>query len=278
MRKKVLTLENWRMLVGINPTTHSPLDKLTGITSLSTNCLMCDSCIRLHKQGVEQKKKRNKLKKEIQKQEERIKRQQKKAKPNMDIIKDATDKRKELIYKINEIKVLVCGYCFADNTLKRRKSMQDPLTANTEILTSRVLEDDEIPFINRVVFRYESFGDLQNVIHAINYINIAKRNPQCTFAWWTKRPTLIQKAMDQLGIEKLPKNIIVIFSSYCVNECNTEIAGVFDFINVVFTVYDRYYLEVNKDVDINCGDRQCLGCMMCYTKHDKVVYVNELVK
>lgn len=278
MRKKTLTLENWRAFVGINPTTHAPLDKLTGITSLSTNCLLCDNCKRLHSIGIKQKKEKERLKKLIKNQEERIKRQKKKAKPNIDIINDATDKRNELIHEINKIKVLVCGYCFADNTLKRRTNMQNPLSVNTEILTSRILCDDEIPFINRLVFRYESFGDLNNVTHAINFINIARENPHCTFAWWTKKPVLIRKAMNELGIDRLPENIVCIFSSYYVNEINTKIAEYFDFINIVFTVFDGYYLEEHPDVEITCGNRQCLGCMLCYTKHDDVVYVNELVK
>ena len=94
-RKKALTLENWGEYVGINPTTHSSKDKLTGVTSVSTNCKTCVSCVNLHELGQEQKATKDEIKKAIQKQESRIKRQMAKPekKRNLDILKDAESKR-----------------------------------------------------------------------------------------------------------------------------------------------------------------------------------------
>ena len=279
-REKALTLENWGEYIGINPTNHSSRDKLTGITSLSTNCKTCVSCINLHELGKEQKVKKEELKKSIKNQESRIKRQLVKepSKRNLAIIEDAGTKRAELIHEINQIRVLVCGYCFANNLLDYKKNIQNPLDKNTEILTSRILEDNEIPFVNRIVFRFESFGDLHNITQAINYILIAKKNKQTTFAWWTKKPSYIKKAMEELNIKELPKNIVVIFSSYYVNEVNTEIVKHFPFINIVFTVFDKYYLEEFPNTEIHCGANQCLSCLKCYRKYNEVVYINELVK
>lgn len=279
-REKALVLENWNSYVGINPTTHSSTDKLAGITSLSTNCKSCNQCINLHNKGLEQKATKEGLKKEIHKQDERIKRQMKKPedKRNMDIIQDATEKRKKYVHEINKIKVLVCGYCFANNLLEFKKNIQTPLDKNTEILTSRILEDSEIPVINRMVFRFESFGDLHNTTQAINYIKIAENNPHCVFAWWTKRPQLIKKAMEKMELETMPENIIVIFSSYYVNEINKQIASKYDFIKVVFTVFDKYYLEEHPEITIHCGTRQCMACLKCYTKRSETIYINELVK
>ena len=282
-REKALVLENWSDIVGIHPTTHSATDKLAGITSLSTNCKSCDSCIKLHKHGLEQKKRYDELKKLIKNQENRIKNQLKKPenKRNYNIINDATEKRKELVHEINQIDVLVCAFCFADSLLDYKKNIQIGLDKNTEILTSRILEDSEIPFINRMMFRFESFGDLHNTTQAINYINIASKNPHCNFAWWSKRPYIIQAAMDKLGIDKLPENIIPVYSSYYMNRIDTEIHKKYSFIKIVFTVFDKYYLEEHTEITINCGSRQCMACLNCYKKRleeNEIFYVNELVK
>lgn len=281
-REKALVLENWKDYKGISPTTHSNRDKLAGITSLNTNCKKCDNCIMLHEKGLIQKAIRESIKKEIHKQDARIKRQMSKPedKRNFQILEDAQAKRKDLVHKLNKTDVLICAFCFANNLLEFKKNIQNPLDKNTEILTSEILEDNEIPFINRMVFRFESFGDLHNTIQAINYIKIAVKNPHCTFAWWSKRPNIIADAMKQLEIENLPNNIVCIFSSYYLNKINREITKKYDFINVVFTVFDKYYLEEHPEIEIHCGSRQCLNCLKCYTRREKgnVIYINELVK
>ena len=280
-REKALSLDNWKLQEnGIHVTTHSITDKLTGINSISTNCKSCGNCIYLHDKGLDQKAQKDILKAAIDRQEERIKRQLEKPEEsrNHEILEDAKTERKALIKAINKIKVLVCAYCFANTTIERRPSVEDALQRNTEILTKRLLDPEEIPFFNRVFFRFESFGDLHNAIQAQNYITIAARNTHCNFAWWTKRPQLIKKAMENMGIEKLPENIIVIFSSYYVNHINTEISGKYDFIKVIFTVFDKYYLEEHPEITIHCGSRQCMGCLKCYTRRQEVIYINELVK
>ena len=281
-REKVLVLENWSEYVGIHPTTHSKTDKLAGITSINTSCMLCGNCVYLHNKGIEQKAIRDGIKSEIKKQDARIKRQLAKPedKRNFQILEDAQEKRRELVHKLNKTDVLICGFCFANNLLNYKKNIQIPLEQNTVILTSRVLDDSEIPFINRLFSRFESLGDLHNVTHAINYIKIASKNPHCTFAWWSKRPNIVKQAMEQLGITELPKNIVFIFSSYYLNKINKEITKTYDFINVVFTVFDKYYLEEHPDIEIHCGSRQCLGCLKCYTRREKgdVIYINELVK
>lgn len=279
-REKANVIENSNL---IHFTNHSPADKLAGLNSISTNCKLCDNCIMLHKKGLEQKAVRAGLIELIEKEDARIDRQFKKTdktKINMDIVNDARKKRADLIHKLNKIHVLVCAFCFADNTLEMRPSVAKALTRNTELLTTKILDLNEIPFINRLFFRFESFGDLHNTIQAINYINIARKNPNCTFAWWTKRPAIIEQAMKELEITELPANIICIFSSYYLNRINTEIHKRFDFINIVFTVFDKWYLIEHPEIEITCGKRQCMNCFQCYTKPEKgtVIYINELVK
>ena len=50
----------------------------------------------------------------------------------------------------------------------------------------------------------------------------------------------------------------------------------FWFVDHVFTVYDKDYIEANN-VNVNCGARSCLGCQHCYRK-DTEFYVNEKLK
>ena len=57
---------------------------------------------------------------------------------------------------------LVCSHCYAQRQMKRYKNLNACLERNTEILTSRILKEAEIPMINASFFRFESFGDLIN--------------------------------------------------------------------------------------------------------------------
>ena len=53
---------------------------------------------------------------------------------------------------------LVCSHCYAQRQMKRYKNLNACLERNTEILTSRILKEAEIPMINASFFRFESFG------------------------------------------------------------------------------------------------------------------------
>jgi hypothetical protein len=76
----------------------------------------------------------------------------------------------------------VCSHCYAATYMKMRKSLQDHLSKNADILTARLLKEREIPVTNANVFRFESFGDLYNATHLANYVLICERNPYTNFA------------------------------------------------------------------------------------------------
>ena len=170
----------------------------------------------------------------------------------------------------HNIKGLICNKCYSIAFNKYRKNLKEKLKRNTEILTSEIIPVENIPFINDIYFRIESFGDLQNVTQAINYINLIKVNTHVNFAWWTKNPVFIKKAFDQLGIEK-PHNVQIVFSCPCINkEIDIKIVQkVFPFIDKVFTVFDDDFIAEN-DIDINCGKRHCIECQNCYKKGGNV--------
>lgn len=166
----------------------------------------------------------------------------------------------------------ICSKCYAKSLVAFRKSLRKVLEKNTRVLTSIVIPVKYWPVINDRVFRFESFGDLNNSIQVINYFNFCLKNPETLFALWTKNPEFIAAAIAD-GHAK-PENLIIIQSSKHINVVDEPR---YDFIDGVFTVYDAEYIE-KHDIAINCGARHCLSCMRCYTKHEGVFYINEKLK
>lgn len=167
-------------------------------------------------------------------------------------------------------KGMICEKCFAMKTTARYKKLAEHLKENYELLTGRVLDDDELPRFSFAVgmVRIESFGDIANEIQAINYINIARVNETVRFGWWTKNPAFIAKALKVLGIEK-PENIRIIYSSPVINDpvSYDRVVKAFPFVDSVFTVYDKKTIA-EKNININCGARSCGACGRCYFGHD----------
>lgn len=165
----------------------------------------------------------------------------------------------------------VCFFCFSQNQMKRFPSMEKPLQENYRILTGSILPFDMLPIINALYFRFEAFGDLGNATQAKNYFNICYKNPNVNFALWTKNPDYIAQAIAD-GYDK-PDNLNIILSSLFTNK---ERKNVFPFVDKVFTVYDPDYIKENN-VPINCGERKCLDCLLCYKKNG-VEVINEKLK
>lgn len=168
---------------------------------------------------------------------------------------------------------LVCSHCYAQRQMKIYKNLEKCLRRNTEILTTHVLEKDEIPFINAAFFRFESFGDLNNEIQVENYFNIAKKNKHTKFALWTKNPWIIEKVINNGG--KKPSNLQIVYSSPVINMCDDK-QTVYPFIDKIFTAYSKEYIKENN-IDINCGAKSCLACHRCYVK-SKEKFINEKLK
>ena len=169
----------------------------------------------------------------------------------------------------------VCSKCYAETYMKMRKALKDHLEDNAKIMTTRLLEDNEIPVTNAQIFRFESFGDLWNAIHLQNYLLICERNPYTNFALWTKNTWILDEVFNKMGIKK-PDNLSIVVSSPLLNKQMELDREKFWFVDHVFTVYDKKFIAEN-DVEINCGSNDCLGCRNCYYK-DTDFYVNEQLK
>lgn len=160
----------------------------------------------------------------------------------------------------------VCEKCYARKLLGFRPSVKNCLERNYKILTSEVIPVDDMPHINYAFFRIESFGDLGNTTHAINYLSLIKRNPYVNFGWWTKSPDFVAEAFDKTGYEK-PANLQIIRSSMYIDK---PVKNKYWFVDKTFTVYSKQAVKEGKVV-INCQktpDKKCINCLKCYLPND----------
>lgn len=184
----------------------------------------------------------------------------------------------DLCMKRAENKDCICHYCYSQNMNKFMKTLRENLIKNTDILTTRILSDEEIPYINAPLgmFREEAFGDLVNEIQVVNYFSFARLNPHCKVALWTKNPWIIESAIKKYNLIK-PENLRIIGSSYFLNTPMTAFYKRYWFIDNVFTVYTKKFIAENHIV-INCGGKSCASCRACYDGTHASYEINELLK
>jgi len=156
----------------------------------------------------------------------------------------------------------ICGKCYSHKMLNTfRKSCVPAFQHNSELMKD-LIDWDLLPIINQAYFRFNGHGELINLNHYKNIINIAKKNPHCTFTLWTKRASIVRQ------IAHVPVNLILIFSNPRID----KVIGVPRGFNKVFN-------NVNKDSGINqnCTGKKCMDCLMCY-KHNGTNVIIEAVK
>ena len=172
----------------------------------------------------------------------------------------------------------ICQHCYANSLQEFRSSMHDCFKRNTEILTATIIPDSDLPYLfsETGMFRFEAFGDLVNEIQVVNYFHIAAANPHMDCALWTKNPWIIENAIKAYNLVK-PSNLIIIGSSYFVNKPMEDYFKKFDFIDYIFTVYDKKFVKANN-IDINCGSRSCATCQKCYKGTHTEYNIREMLK
>lgn len=229
--KEIISYNEFRRRTGVGITIKHT-GKMAGLQSLNTSCLKNKYCLA------------------------RIK--------NREIELD------ESIDKNTKNKKLICEGCYAEAQMSYMPNLREMTARNTDILKD-ILNYEDLPNMNCLYFRFESFGDLNNDNQFINYLNICKKNPKTKFAIWTKNPWIVQSVFDK-GYKK-PKNLNIVLSSVVVNE---PITTQYDWVDKIFTVFDEKYIEENG-VEINCP-KQCFNCLKCYKKTNKEFYINEILK
>lgn len=184
----------------------------------------------------------------------------------------------EFCQKCSEILGSICEKCYGRKTWARYGHvMRGPMEKNTRLLSEGIIPWDNLPRVNAKYFRFSSFGDLMNDNHFINILNICRKNPETTFAIWTKNPGIMRRVFKS---EVKPDNLCIVVSSLYVNVIG-KFDG-YDFIDKVFTVWDKKGAKENN-VNLNCiakeGKRKrCIDCLQCYQKYNGITEIHELIK
>ena len=179
--------------------------------------------------------------------------------------------------RLSQISGAICQKCYSKAGLGFKRNVRERYIKNGEILSGELIPTRELPFINAQYCRFESHGDLINETHLENYMRICRHNPQTKFSLWTK---MYKLTYEYFKTHKAPRNFTLVISSLMMNKPMMDMIQRFKDIGVkkikLFTVYDQEYLEVHPEIQINCGARDCLGCLRCYTGKEEIV--NEILK
>ena len=160
----------------------------------------------------------------------------------------------------------ICSECYSWNMLKTfRKSAVPRFKMNSDILSSRVLEMNELPRPSGNVARLNAHGELINTNHVQNIVNYALFYPKVTFTLWTKKKALIQSFFNK---HEKPKNLLLIYSNEVIGAVYKSVPKHFD---KVFNVVE------SGGKDVNC-EGKCLDCMMCYTQENTTEQIIEKIK
>jgi len=170
----------------------------------------------------------------------------------------------------------ICGSCYSHRMLNTyRKNCQPAFQHNSDLLSKSILIEDFLPVINSAFFRFNGHGELINMAHLINIVNICIKNPHTSFALWTKRKSLINNLFRfghrfSNGSDKLPDNLILIYSNPKV-DC-VQIEPPVHFHKVFNNVSHGGYKNEN------CTGQKCIECLACYKKDSGIDSIIERVK
>jgi len=177
--------------------------------------------------------------------------------------------------RMNETGNSICTFCYSMNALKKhRKNCRPAFMGNSELLSQSILQPSQIPFINQSYFRFHGHGELINMNHLFNLVLIARKNPHCTFALWTKRKDFIKRLFDKqhdISIPKgVPNNMILVYSNPKI-DC-VQIEPPVHFHKVFNNVSHGGYKNEN------CTGQKCIECLACYKKDSGIDSIIERVK
>ena len=159
----------------------------------------------------------------------------------------------------------ICGKCYSHKMLSTyRKSCVPAFQHNSRVLSESVIPMEELPVINAAYTRYSGHGELINLIHFINLVNIAIKNPHGTFALWTKRISIVRQFKGEI-----PDNLILVFSNPSID----NVIGVPRGFHKVFNNVDK-----DSGITQNCTGKKCMDCLLCYRKDSGANVIVEAVK
>ena len=194
----------------------------------------------------------------------------------------------------------ICKFCYAFDILNsyKGKNMIANYRHNAEVLTTKVLDyQTEIkPIAKEIVsaciknktwqFRLESFGDTQNVNHAVNYLLLCSAIGELDYIYhvsvglWTKNFDYYLKAFDYLSDnqkESFRKVTNFVLSNVFIDtEYPKSIINIVE--NKLGLKVKVFSVVSSNNGNITCGANSCYQCHKCYDKADKTIYITELLK
>lgn len=181
------------------------------------------------------------------------------------------------------IKNCICSLCYAFDQQAFQNGLREHNILNGIILRNVLIPVKYFKALT-IIFPYiriESFGDVMNVTQARNYIRIIKAFHKKRCAIWSKNIEIWYQAFK---LEGKPENTTFVHSSSKINEPDNIDLVKYDFVDHIFTVYDKIFAK-QHNIKINCGGRKCMDCikkhMNCYyrcNKYNNNFYINELLK
>ena len=157
----------------------------------------------------------------------------------------------------------ICRSCYAMRFESFRKHLVPAFKRNMKLLLSK----DYIPEMFSFKFmRLHSYGELFGYVHFVSFVKLAVFNKDTNFTLWTKRKHIIHDYLRKGGI--IPSNLFLVYSNPVIDN---EVKRVPKGFNKVFNVFTK---EGSENVEINCGNKKCIDCRLCYTSNS-VSVINE---
>lgn len=166
---------------------------------------------------------------------------------------------------------LVCSKCFARRQLMRQKTTREKYAVCTLFFTTVEITPDDVPPLFARYLRFESFGDLINVLQVKNYFTIAEAAAAIPAALWTKNPDIIEAAI-QAGAVK-PANMKIVYSVPEIDRRMT--AAEKQTILKQYPFIDSFFF-VERAPDIISCQKNCFLCGRCYEITDGLQTVEKL--
>lgn len=159
--------------------------------------------------------------------------------------------------------LLICNYCYDDEQENRWKNVENRHGLQLLIMSSVDFTVEELSTLGMYgICRFNSSGDMQNVIMARNYLRMCFSHQSMSFALWAKHTAPVIQATDELG---KPENCVYIQSSLFIG-IRAKLAKYFDH---TFTVYpDEESLKTAlASGSVECNGKKCKDCgYKCYLR------------
>lgn len=175
-------------------------------------------------------------------------------------------------------KRIICGSCYDIKQENYRTGVKNRHGLNLLIMSSVLFTEEELATlaIYTPFARFNSSGDIENVIHARNYLRIAKSHKNTHFTFWFKNLAAVNKAVQ---LEGKPENVLFIYSDPIINgSVKPEVFfKAFAWIDYIFVVAEKELVNSFLEAGYNeCNGKKCMECgYACYAgswkKHTCIV-------